>query len=72
MPDYLLMAMLALAARFSTEPFFERRNSEAIETYSRTAWNEIFENSFSEDFNLDIHAVQATNMLAIVDFTGMH
>ncbi|KAI1615969.1 fungal-specific transcription factor domain-containing protein [Exophiala viscosa] len=68
-PDYLLMAMLALAARFSSEPFFESKNVEAIETYSRTAWNEIFEKSFSEDFNLDIHAVQATNLLAIVDFT---
>ncbi|KAK5062017.1 hypothetical protein LTR44_003392 [Exophiala sp. CCFEE 6388] len=69
LPDYLLMAMLALAARFSTEPFFAREHSEATQTYSRTAWNEIFENSFSEDFDLDIHAVQATNMLAIVDFT---
>ncbi|KAK5261399.1 hypothetical protein LTR20_006732 [Exophiala xenobiotica] len=61
--------MLTLAARFSTEQLFATKHSEATQAYSRTAWNEIFENSFSEDFNLDIHAVQATNMLAIMDFT---
>lgn len=64
------MAMLALAVRFSTDPFFEGWHSEAIETYSRTAWTEIYEKSFSEDFNLDVHAVQATNILSVVDFTG--
>ncbi|KAK5311676.1 hypothetical protein LTR93_011644 [Exophiala xenobiotica] len=64
------MAMLALALRFSTEPFFEGKHSEAIESYSRTAWTEIYEKSFSEDSNLDVHAVQATNILSIVDFTA--
>lgn len=64
------MAMIALALRYSNEPFFEGRHSEVIESYCRTAWNEIFEKAFSEDYVLDIHAVQATNMLAIVDFTG--
>lgn len=69
-PEYLLMAMTALAARFSTDPFFEGRHAEIVEGYARTAWNEIFEKSFTEDYVLDIHAVQATHLLAVVDFTS--
>ncbi|EXJ77046.1 hypothetical protein A1O3_10204 [Capronia epimyces CBS 606.96] len=69
-PEYLLLAMTALAARFSTDPFFEGRPGEVVDRYTRTAWSEIFEKSFSEDYVLDIHAVQATHMLAIVDFTA--
>ena len=70
MPNFLLMAMIALALRFTSEPFFQGRHSEVVERYSRAAWNEIFEKAFSEEYNFDIHAVQATDMLAIVDFTG--
>jgi hypothetical protein len=65
------MAMLALALRFApTNPYFEGRELEFIDGYARAAWTEIFDKSFSEDFVLDVHAVQATNMLAVVDFTG--
>ncbi|RVX67964.1 hypothetical protein B0A52_08374 [Exophiala mesophila] len=72
-PDYLLMAVIAVAARFSDDPFFEGRQLEIVEHYARAAWNEIFDKSFSEDYSLDVHAVQATNMLAVVDFTaGRH
>ncbi|KAL2427903.1 hypothetical protein ABEF91_005822 [Exophiala dermatitidis] len=68
-PEYLLLAMISLAVRFSSDPYFERRQTELVDGYARTAWTEIFEKSFSEDYVLDIHAVQATNMLAIIDFT---
>ncbi|KIW35539.1 uncharacterized protein PV07_02229 [Cladophialophora immunda] len=74
LPQYLLMAMIAIAARFSTDPFFESKTLEATEAYGRTAWNEIFDKAFADDHHLlEIHAVQATNMLAVVDFTaGRH
>ncbi|KIW40296.1 hypothetical protein, variant 2 [Exophiala oligosperma] len=72
-PPYLLKAVLAMAARFSQDPFFHGQQQDMIDTYSRSAWDEIFEKSFSEDDALDITVVQATNMLAVVDFTtGKH
>ena len=70
LPDFLLMAMTAMAIRFSDDSFFEGRRVESAEIYARTAWNEIFDKSFSEDYLLDVHTVQATNMLAVVDFTA--
>lgn len=59
-----------MAARFSQDPFFHGQQQDMIDTYSRSAWDEIFEKSFSEDDALDITVVQATNMLAVVDFTS--
>lgn len=65
------MAMIALAARFSHEAFFESQQLEATTVYGRIAWNQIFDKAFADDHDLlDIHMVQATNMLAVVDFTG--
>ena len=63
------MAVIAMAARYSQHPFFDGQQTRAIEAYSRCAWAEIFEKSFSEDDALDITVVQATNLLAVVDFT---
>jgi hypothetical protein len=72
LPEYLLMAMIALAARFSHEAFFESRQLEATTVYGRTTWNQIFDKAFDDDHDLvDIHMVQATNLLAVVDFTGI-
>ncbi|KIW16515.1 hypothetical protein PV08_06570 [Exophiala spinifera] len=73
-PDYLLLAMIALSARFSDEPFFESQQLAAVDFYGRTAWSEIFDQAFADDTQLlDIHMVQATNLLAVVDFTaGRH
>ena len=72
LPDYLLMAVVALAGRFSWDPFFDDEQLIATEIYSRTAWNEVFDISFSEAGALDLAIVQATNMLAVVDFTGLY
>ncbi|KAK5461145.1 hypothetical protein LTS15_003208 [Exophiala xenobiotica] len=73
LPSYLLLTIVATAARFSKDPFFENRQTEAIETFARFAWLEIFEKAFSDEASLNIHAVQSTNMLAVIDFTvGRH
>ena len=71
LPGYLLMTIIALTARFSNDSYFKGRQLEIVESFTRAAWNEIFQRSFSDDDALGIHQVQATNMLAIMDFTGM-
>ncbi|KIW16505.1 hypothetical protein PV08_06560 [Exophiala spinifera] len=72
-PSYLLKAVLAMAAHFSQDPFLDGNQQDMIDLYSRSAWDEIFEKSFSEDDTLDITVIQAINMLAVVDFTtGKH
>jgi len=70
LPEYLLMAFAATAARYSTHTYFENRQSEAIETYSKAAWHIILSQVFSSEEGLDLHVVQATNLLAVIDFTG--
>lgn len=66
------MAMIAIAARFSNDAFFESRQLEAIETYAGVAWNALFNRAFADDYDLlEIQAVQAINILAVVNFTGM-
>ena len=70
LPEYLLLAFVATAARYSTHVYFENRQKEAIETYSRTAWRIILQQAFSSEQGLDLHVVQATNLLAVIDFTG--
>lgn len=72
MPDFLLLAFVATAARYSKLHFLEDCKEQAIEIYARTAWNIILRQAFSSDQGLDLHAVQATNMLAIIDFTGIY
>ena len=61
---------MATVARYSSDPFFEGRQSDAIETYARTAWVDVLKQAQSSDLGMDIHTVQATNMLAVIDFTG--
>ncbi|KAL1621606.1 hypothetical protein SLS56_009142 [Neofusicoccum ribis] len=68
LPSYLLFSFLAISTRFSDHAFFENRHAEAIECYARLGWAEIFEQSFSEDHNVDVFTVQAANMLAVIDF----
>jgi hypothetical protein len=70
LPTYLLYAFAATASRFSEHDFYKGRQAEAIATYSNASWVEVFEHSFSYDDSLEFHMVQATNMLAAIDFTG--
>ena len=70
LPDYLLMAFAATAVRYSSDLYFNNRHTEAIETYSKTAWRVILQQVFSSEQSLNLHALQATNLLAVIDFTG--
>lgn len=68
LPSYLILAFLATAARFSDDAFFDGRQAEAADRYSRAAWNEISEQLFSDDHSLNIHTVQTTSMLGVIDY----
>ncbi|KAL2275746.1 hypothetical protein FJTKL_01602 [Diaporthe vaccinii] len=70
LPNWLLLAFVATACRFSDDPFFQGRQEEAVESYADTAWSEIHEKMFSQDDFINVHTVQAVNMLAVIDFTA--
>ncbi|KAI8943402.1 hypothetical protein NX059_001414 [Plenodomus lindquistii] len=70
LPNYLIYALAATAVRFSNDPSFVGRQSEAMNCYSRMAWSEIMDQSFSDNHNLSISTVQAANMLGIVDYVA--
>lgn len=70
LPSWLLLAFVATACRFSEDPFFQGRHEEAVESYAYTGWSEIHEKVFSQDDFMNVHTVQAVNILAIIDFTG--
>jgi hypothetical protein len=71
LPNYLLLAFAATAVRFSSEPCFVGRETEAMDCYAKTAWTEIIEQSFSDGYDLEIHTVQAASMLGILDYIGI-
>lgn len=61
---------MAVAVRFSEDPFFAGRQNEAMYRYAAQAWAVIIDQSFSDNHALDLHIVQAANMLGMVDFIG--
>lgn len=70
LPSYLIFAFAATAVRYSSEPCFAGHQAEAMDSYSRLAWADIMEQSFSDTHSLSISTVQAANMLGIVDYVG--
>lgn len=69
LPEYLLLAFAATACRFSNHDFFAERQLEAMTAYASSAWHRIYEDSFSYESQLEFSMVQATSMLAAIDFT---
>ncbi|CAK4033725.1 Fungal specific transcription factor domain-containing [Lecanosticta acicola] len=72
LPEYLMLAFAATACRFSNHEFYEDRRVEAMTTYANSAWHRIYEDSFSYETQLEFSMVQATGMLAAIDFTSGH
>jgi hypothetical protein len=69
-PNCLLLAVLASAVRFSTHEYYEGRNQEATEVYSKGSWMSVLTDHLTVADNLSVEVVQAVNLLAIVDYTG--
>lgn len=71
LPKHLVLAFSATAIRYSSHNYFQDHQSEATEAYARAAWLIIWEVVFTSRHGLDLCAVQATSLLAIIDFTGI-
>lgn len=70
LPEYLIFAFLATAVRFSTDPYYANKQTEAGYHYARTSWQSIISHQLSKEDGMDFQMVQAANLLAIIDFTG--
>ncbi len=71
LPQYLLLAFAATAARYSSHDYFRDKQLDAVEGFSRAAWIIILDQVFATEDNPDsVTAAQATSLLAIIDFTG--
>lgn len=66
MPDYLLYAVVASAARFMDDEF---RNSNFGSACAQRSW-ELLSKHMDSDAQADLSSVQATTLLALFDFTG--
>ncbi|KAH6887478.1 fungal-specific transcription factor domain-containing protein [Thelonectria olida] len=70
LPKCLVFAVLASALRFSNNEYFRGAIHEAIETYAREAWLSVLNDHMTTENCPNLHVAQATNILAIVDFTA--
>ena len=68
LPDYLILAVLASAARF-LEPSVDK--VEMGQVYASRAWNHVLTH-MERDEEPSMEIVQAAALLAIFDFTGKH
>ncbi|KAF2207630.1 hypothetical protein CERZMDRAFT_23816, partial [Cercospora zeae-maydis SCOH1-5] len=72
-PEPLLLAFAASAARYSRDDYFQPDALVAVESYARDAWAMLKCQVLDSDSCGDLAAVQATTLLAIIDFTaGQH
>ncbi|KPM37531.1 hypothetical protein AK830_g9064 [Neonectria ditissima] len=70
LPKCLVFAVLASALRFSDIESFRGSVHEATEAYAREAWLSILSDHMTAENSLNLYVAQATNMLAIIDFTA--
>ncbi|KAH6641946.1 fungal-specific transcription factor domain-containing protein [Boeremia exigua] len=70
LPQYLLLAVLAMSRRFSHDPFYENNGLHSSERYASEAWSEVVRQAFDSESGLNHRLVQAATMLAIYDFTA--
>jgi hypothetical protein len=70
LPEYLILAVLSLASRYSlhTNP---TDKVEQTSNYASRAWKDIVSRCFESEEGPDYRLVQAATLLALHDFTGM-
>jgi Fungal specific transcription factor domain len=71
LPEYLLFAVLCLASRYSLDPFYTEKETQAASVYASKAWKEIVCQCFESEEDPDYRLVQATTLLALHEFTGI-
>ncbi|KAH6974624.1 fungal-specific transcription factor domain-containing protein [Ilyonectria sp. MPI-CAGE-AT-0026] len=69
LPDHLVLAVLASAARFSSDPFFSDPHETAAQ-YANRSWKAIVVSCLAQNRAAHIQTVQTITLLAIFDFTA--
>lgn len=73
LPPFLILAVLATAARFTaSDPGSRTQSPEEgrADMYAQCSWDIISRLIMSSGFCVCFHLVQATNLLAVIDFTS--
>lgn len=70
LPKYLIYAVLGIAIRFSSDPFYVNKDQTAAQ-YASLAWKDVISRIFDSEEALDYRLVQAATLLSIYDFTGI-
>ncbi|KAL1966035.1 hypothetical protein VTN77DRAFT_4975 [Rasamsonia byssochlamydoides] len=70
LPKCLVLAVLALALRWSDHEYYQGRVHEAAAAYAREAWLSVLQDHLTVEDIPNLHLAQTTNLLAIVDFTA--
>jgi len=72
-PTFLILAVLATAARFTASVSIsnlESSEGERADVYAQRSWAIIMQQTMASGYDVHLHLVQATNLLAVVDFTS--
>ncbi|RKL09115.1 hypothetical protein BFJ70_g16731 [Fusarium oxysporum] len=69
LPDHLVLAVLASAVRFSSDPFFCDPHESAVQ-YANRSWKAIVVSCLAHNQAAQVQTVQTITLLAIFDFTA--
>ncbi len=70
LPQYLVLAVLAMSRRFSVDPFYVNNDQHTSEKYASRAWKEVVKQVFDSENGPSHRLVQGATLLALRDFTG--
>jgi hypothetical protein len=70
LPKCLVLAVLGSAVRFSDDEFIRGAVQDATYGYAREAWLSVLNDHMTAENCPNLQVAQASNMLAIVDFTS--
>ena len=72
LPSYLVFAVMSTAARFMDESSSSTTlpGKGLAYTYARSSWAIILQNTMTSGDHVQLHLVQAVNLLAVIDFTS--
>lgn len=73
MPPFLILAVLATAARFTaSDPVSDSESpgEGRADLYAQRSWAIIMRQTMASGYSVHLHFVQATNLLAVIDFTS--
>lgn len=69
-PGHLILAMMAVALRFSSSQFTSKAQDLTI-TYANQSWKSVVSECLLTHRSLDVDLVQTLSLLSLFDFTGM-